>query len=723
MHRPSTLLCTLVLLAGLPLTSRHRADAQVPVPSPKATDSDSGGDGLSDFQKVHKYFIDPHKKSAAGKHGSDSDWEERREFTYSVRAVIRIMPPYNLAAINDDYQDVRVRSQTKDYAEIEVVSYPLNTNGEAITANPNWRKDYAGMKEYLQPGVTTNWDDGLRKDLLAALAKDGIDVDKLTDKEVVEKVARWILGRCSYKPMFCTMFVDFPGGKKATVLPGVEQAFQREKGDGKWTTEEQLAHEVFGKEMFYHRTRGSCTSSAVLLTTVLRALGIPTRMITAIPIADANDPEQIALVEKGIRHHQVRVNILNGLRRAGRGFANHTYNEVFVGNRWRRLNYHQLGQNILDEKYFGLMIHVHTFNDLSEARLAPTWGRRYALGLRDENFKTGNPYRLLEISDHFGRESKVPNPPFERKEHKSITITKAYWLQSTETPESIRQGARKPRQGEAHLYIHGDEWFPDRDKLQYQEFIARADKTFILRAKGHPEVKGALQMSFWADGPSNLREILMVVPKGEFAKMAKDVAYSIHPVNSVADYQWKVKEGLTVTRPATLEQKEHKFVTITKIYWLRSEETNEQIRQAAPRPTQGEGQLLIHGEEWFPEQDHVQYREFMIRADKDFVFQAEGHPDVKAKINAPYGAFWTSSHDNLREILVVIPKDELAKMAKDVAYTIRPVNSVATYQWKVKEGLTITRQPSLEEKFDALQRRFDQLEKRLGALEKERAKR
>src|SRR5262249_50246341 len=158
----------------------------------------------------------------------------------------------------------------------------------------------------------------------------------------------------------------------------------------------------------------------------------------------------------------------------------------------------------------------------SEAQLGPTWGRRYALGLRDENFKTANPYRLLEISDHFGRESNVPNPPFEQKEHKSITITKAYWLQSTETPAPIRQSARRPKEGEAHLYVHGEEWFPDRDKLQYQEFISRADKTFIFRSKGHPDVKGTLQMSFWADGPSNLREILLVVPKEEFAKLAKD---------------------------------------------------------------------------------------------------------------------------------------------------------------------------------------------------------
>src|SRR5437588_5560858 len=59
-----------------------------------------------------------------------------------------------------------------------------------------------------------------------------------------------------------------------------------------------------------------------------------------------------------------------------------------------------------------------------------TWGRRYALALRDDNFKTSNPYRTLEVSDLFGRDSKLPNAPAEQKEHKTITITKAYWLDS-----------------------------------------------------------------------------------------------------------------------------------------------------------------------------------------------------------------------------------------------------------------------------------------------------
>ena len=527
------------------LRVERRADANgASAPSPPS-------DG--DFQALHKYLSDPRKRLFAGNGEPDADWNARRAFTYSIRTIIRVMPPYNLEAMNDDYQDVRVRKETKDFVELEVISYPLNTNAEAMVENRDWRRDYAAMKEYLKPGVTTNWDAAMQKDLLADLARSGINPDKLSDQQVVAQVSRWLLDRCQYRSMaFGTMYADFPGNKPV-IFPGLEKAFERETGDPTWTVQEEFDHELFGKGMFYHRCRGSCTSSSVLMATVLRALGIPTRIIEMIPIVDQNDPEQVAMVKTNLRHDRVRTTIVNGLLRLGRGFANHTYNEVFVGNRWRRLNYAKLGQNILDEQYFGLMIHVHTFNDLSEARFAPTWGRRYALGVHDEVFQYGNPYRALEISDLFGRDSRVPTSPLE--EHKTLTITKAYWLESKDTAEMIRQGARRPKEGEGHVYIHADEWLPGQGKDQYLTFLNQVDRSLVFRAEGHPDVKGQVQPSFWVDDRSGLREILLIVPRDQYAKMARGVTYTIHPVHAVGGYEWKVKDGVTITREASLEEK------------------------------------------------------------------------------------------------------------------------------------------------------------------------
>src|ERR1700719_4034422 len=90
--------------------------------------TDSDGDDLSDFHEIHKYRTDPKKKDTAGKGVSDGDWQQRGEYSYSARAVVRVMPPYNLETLTDDYQDVRVLAVKKGYAELEFVVYPFNSN-------------------------------------------------------------------------------------------------------------------------------------------------------------------------------------------------------------------------------------------------------------------------------------------------------------------------------------------------------------------------------------------------------------------------------------------------------------------------------------------------------------------------------------------------------------------------------------------------------------------
>ena len=38
------------------------------------------------------------------------------------------------------------------------------------------------------------------------------------------------------------------------------------------------------------------------------------------------------------------------------------------------------------------------------------------------------------------------------------------------------------------------------------------------------------------------------IPPEEYTKMARGIAYTIHPVNGKPGYTWKVKDGLTITR-------------------------------------------------------------------------------------------------------------------------------------------------------------------------------
>jgi len=381
------------------------------------TSLDSDGDGLSDFQEIHKYLTDPAKKDSDGDGTPDGDWSERREYTYSVRTVLRYLPPFDEGALTDDFQDARVVKRTGDYIEIEVIHYPFATAHESIAENPNWRRDYvsdARLAEYLAPGVTTNWDEQMKRDLSAALKADGIDIEKLTDKQVVERVSSWLMKRSrSLENVFTTYYVDYPQGTPR-VYPGLEDAFRREferdSSNYSWPIEQHFNHELLGRGMFYNKTRGSCTSTVVYLTTALRALGIPTRVILVTPAVDASDRQQVLMVKNTITHNRVRLTMLAGLSWSSHGFTNHTLNEVYVGNRWCRLDSGQLGCPAFGQYRFGLQTHLYTFNDLSDVNLAPTWGWRYAKGERNDTFPHDNPYSAVEVSESFGAHGNISNP-------------------------------------------------------------------------------------------------------------------------------------------------------------------------------------------------------------------------------------------------------------------------------------------------------------------------
>lgn len=107
-----------------------------------------------------------------------------KEDTYTITSVLQLLQPVNLADMNDDFQDARALAQDEGSCTVEVTCYPLRR--VSIGENPNWRKDYAGMTDYLKATPTENWDETMRRDLLAELLQEGIDPDEMTDRQLVE---------------------------------------------------------------------------------------------------------------------------------------------------------------------------------------------------------------------------------------------------------------------------------------------------------------------------------------------------------------------------------------------------------------------------------------------------------------------------------------------------------------------------------------------------------
>jgi len=527
--------CKLAWIAVVLLTSA------APVHS---ADPDRDGDGLSDFQEIHKYFTHPGKRDSDGDGKPDGDWDERREYAYSVRTVLRVLLPVNEKEItNHDYQDARILARTNRYVDLEVIHYPLNTVRTAIVANPKWRETDGSVREYLKPGLTTNWNDEMREALLSDLAADGIHIDKLTDRQVVERVSAWLLKRVKSGTYFNIFHVHFPDGKP-TPYPGQENSVG-DRGDPRWTLEQQWDHELFGRQMYENRACGTCTSTAILMTTVLRAVGIPTRMILCTPIVDASGGDNLDLVVKGMTHHAMRETLVAALKPLKNSNASHTFCEVFVGNRWRRLNSSVLGQNILDSNLFGLLTHVNTFHDFADARLAATWGARKPDGVS----KYANSYTAREVSDLFGAHSRLANPPVDpRRPISELVITRAYWLETEDLPECIDRNKFR-QDGSGHLFLHAEVPPFGEKQEHYPSFYEAVSKSFILKAPGQPDVKLAAERGYWLNSSRDHREFYLRVPPGGMKKLRKGVTYGLQAVNQVDAARWTIAPSVTVTGP------------------------------------------------------------------------------------------------------------------------------------------------------------------------------
>lgn len=129
------------------------------------------------------------------------------------------------------------------------------------------------------------------------------------------------------------------------------------------------------------------------------------------------------------------------------------------------------------------------------------------------------------------------------KEHKLLTISKAYWFHSDQRPSSIPSDA-VPKDDDGHMLFHVDEWFEGTGNTeQYRSFLNQVDKRFILKADGYPDIQANAERGCWS------REFYIRIPKSEYVKMVPGISYTIHPVNSNPKYQWKVIPDVTICEP------------------------------------------------------------------------------------------------------------------------------------------------------------------------------
>jgi hypothetical protein len=316
---------------------------------------------------------------------------------YKITSVMQMIGQSCVQSLNDEFQSTQVVTCDAQSTTLKIIYHPFAK--QRIEANQLWRLENRGMVRFLAPTPSENWDQTMKKDLEIELQKQGYDLDRINDVDLVQAVSNLALSRAHRQRRFAIWSVYFPAGKPE-VFPALRENFDEQKPDIGWSDLQIFRQEVLGREMFYSRRYGSCTSFAVYLATLLRSLGIPSRFVAFVPPYDPNDPQQAALFAAKVHNPIVREIVETNLRRE-HGFIDHIFLEVFVGHHWDRLNYNKLGQTILDRNYLGLMTHVKTFNSYSTSSICETWGMRYyRYPAGQAKLSSVNPYRLLSISDN-----------------------------------------------------------------------------------------------------------------------------------------------------------------------------------------------------------------------------------------------------------------------------------------------------------------------------------
>ena len=506
--------------------------------------ADQDNDGLSDFQEINKYLTNPMNNDSDSDGTPDGEWRERREYQYTIRSVVQVMKPVTIDYLSDDYQDARVLDETESYVELEVIHYPFNTVSSTISHDMDWRNTVASMQEWIKPGPSSDWTPDMQRRLKDELLKDGIDTSRLSDGQIAERVSRWLCDWAQTEDGIVSFVTGWNDAGHPFVpnqfMDSVDALLKRENRN----LEEQWAREVSAKGMFDRRTRGTCTSSAIYLSGCLKAVGLPTRTILCIPIIDASDDAEWKLLNN-IQQPAVRQHLRRSLKRLKNSWASHTFNEVFVGGRWHRLNYSRLGQGIYDQKLFGLITHVATFKDWADAEFYKTVGRRQKTGQpkKKDVFGHLNPYSTISLRDELGIHCKVDIPVHD-EQNTVVYVDGIYWTDDESLPSGIVENCRNAGRFGLIAKLSG---FGD----DLEGFLKKADMRVFLLPNAGGKKRIALKVGFdagcrWANGES----CYIFVPFGPADRrdLELNVAYRFEPQNLSESHVWELREGLQIVR-------------------------------------------------------------------------------------------------------------------------------------------------------------------------------
>lgn len=329
---------------------------------------------MSDYEEYCKYHTDATKEDSDSDGISDGDWEERREYAYTIKALCKLIQPFDVETMNDMFQDVKVIEQSGNSATLEVILYPY-ASPHILPSKYPYEKLHEDVRKYTESGIGMNYSPEMQEEVKEIVK------DAKTDIEAIKKLLAWVSINTKYASFSASppfMHVCVKDGKVV-----VEKSFK----NSKHSDEEILDMTFYADSMFKRRQHESCGSISTLRGGMLRAAGIPTRLVMTVPLIYRYGDENPGLLD----------NMQNGemtegyeISKGGLLVADHFYNEVFINNHWIRVD------NAINLKTFvGGKVYpkITSFGDWDEVDFTKTW-----------SFDTWNkerPYRTIKLSDAY----------------------------------------------------------------------------------------------------------------------------------------------------------------------------------------------------------------------------------------------------------------------------------------------------------------------------------
>lgn len=354
---------------------------------------DTDADGLTDYDEYCKYRTDATKADSDEDGKMDNDWDERREYTYTVRAICEINDPVDLEDMNDLFQDARVlvKQTPTSHTRYEIILYP-DSDPHLLPTNFPYPKLTSNIEKYTRSAFATSFSPRTQKKIQHLI------LDCRSDLEVIERIQLEMMKMHLVYEGAAFLYCRVEEGNQLVMTRNPLEYLRPENRRVFRTVNQLLDGIYYGDSMFRARQHGVCDSRATLRATMLKAAGIPTRLTIAIPLIYCYEGEQEKLTRNLERDSLSAGYVVPKPKTPEQTWiVNHSYNEVYINNKWIRLDRDLNEGPVFNNKY--VYLKIISFADWSDVDFTHSWSQ--------EKWFRHRPYKTIEISDTAAEYSSV----------------------------------------------------------------------------------------------------------------------------------------------------------------------------------------------------------------------------------------------------------------------------------------------------------------------------